>query len=68
VVLVVNNVTLQADDLYIKKKVFYGPARLVEKELVCNRKGPICKDPTVEINSIRPIFLAVVRQYSKIVE
>jgi hypothetical protein len=37
------------------------PVRPVEKGLVCNRKGPICKDPTVEINSIRLVFLAVVR-------
>jgi hypothetical protein len=33
----------------------------VEKRLVCNRKGSICKDPTVEINYIRLVFLAVVR-------
>jgi hypothetical protein len=33
----------------------------VEKGLVCNIKGPICKDLTVEINSIRLAFLAVVR-------
>jgi hypothetical protein len=26
--------------------------RPVENELVCNRKGPIRKDPAVEINSI----------------
>jgi hypothetical protein len=29
---------------------------LVEKRLVCNRKGPICKDLTVEINSMRLVF------------
>jgi hypothetical protein len=32
------------------------PVRPVEKELVCNRKGPLCKDLTVEINSIRLVF------------
>jgi hypothetical protein len=32
------------------------PVRPVEKGLVCNRKVPICKDPTVEINSIRLVF------------
>jgi hypothetical protein len=32
------------------------PIQPVEKRLVCNRKGPICKNPTVEINSIRLIF------------
>jgi hypothetical protein len=35
--------------------------RPVEKRLVCNRKGLICKDMTVKINSIRLVFLAVVR-------
>jgi hypothetical protein len=34
--------------------------RPVEKGLVCNKKGPICKDPTVEINSIRLVLLVVV--------
>jgi hypothetical protein len=34
--------------------------RPVAKELICNRKRPICKDPTVEINFIRLVFLAVV--------
>jgi hypothetical protein len=32
------------------------PVRPVEKGLVCNRKGHVCKDPTVEINSIRLVF------------
>jgi hypothetical protein len=32
------------------------PIRPVEKGLICNRKGSICKDLTVEINSIRLIF------------
>jgi hypothetical protein len=44
-----------------KQKVFFWvflrytirPVRPVEKWLVCNRKGLICKDPAVEINSIR---------------
>jgi hypothetical protein len=30
--------------------------RPVEKGLVCNRKRPICMDPTVETNSIRLVF------------
>jgi hypothetical protein len=34
------------------------PVRPVEKRLVCNRKGHICKDSTVEINSIRLVFLS----------
>jgi hypothetical protein len=29
------------------------PVRPVEKWLVCKRKGPICKDLTVEINFVR---------------
>jgi hypothetical protein len=37
------------------------PVRSVEKRLVCNRKEPICKYPTVEINSIRLVFLVVVQ-------
>jgi hypothetical protein len=31
------------------------------KRLVCNRKLPICKDPTFEINSIRLVLIVVVR-------
>jgi hypothetical protein len=43
-----------------KSKVSYGTQydmydRLI-KRLVCNTKGSICKDPTVENNSIRLIF------------
>jgi hypothetical protein len=37
------------------------PLRQVEKELISNREGLICKDLTVEINSIQLVFLAVVR-------
>jgi hypothetical protein len=33
----------------------------IEKGLVCNRKWPVRKDSTVEINSILVGFLAVVR-------
>jgi hypothetical protein len=32
----------------------------IEKRFVCNRKGSICKDLTIEINSILPAFLDVV--------
>jgi hypothetical protein len=43
-----------------KKEVFYGTQydlyNWLKKGLICNRKGPICKDPTVEINSIRPFL------------
>jgi hypothetical protein len=34
------------------------PVRPVEKGLVCNRKGPICKDSTIEINSIQLVFFS----------
>jgi hypothetical protein len=42
----------------------YHPVPPVEKGLVCNIKGPICKDPTVEINSVPPVFLAWYGWYS----
>jgi hypothetical protein len=29
------------------------------KRTLCNIKGPICKDPTVEINSVPPVFSVV---------
>jgi hypothetical protein len=30
------------------------------KGSICNRKGSICKDPMVEINSVPSVFLCVV--------
>jgi hypothetical protein len=45
-----------------EEEVFYGTQYdlydRLKKGLVCNRKGPICKDLAVEINSTRLVFLS----------
>jgi hypothetical protein len=51
-----------------QKEVFYGTqyhhVPPVEKDSYVIEKGPICKDPMVEIYSIPPVFLVWYGWYS----